>query len=50
MDSGEKYCVQIKAQCEGTLWNNGIVVYLDRSFGYMVMCLLEPVQVNSHAF
>lgn len=38
MDFRDRSCVQIKAQCEGTSWDNGIV-YLDRDFGYMGGCI-----------
>ena len=39
VDFRDRSCVQIKAQCEGTFWDNGIVVYLDRDFGYMGGCI-----------
>lgn len=35
MDFGGRSCVQIKAQCEGTFWDDGSVINLDRNFGYM---------------
>lgn len=35
VDFGDRSCVQIKAQCEGTFWDDESVVYLDRGFGYM---------------